>query len=326
MQKPDSMIFSRYPKGMITPAVSIRRAVVWLVISTWVGVGGCSRTSRQTIDAGLPSFVAGCIDVLSESADLPVESLAGCENMTRHIVYRAGPSGPIVAAYSNRSVDDASCIVIPHEDERTAFRVAVAHVAGSGGQLFTIEQGGHRNVVFERDGVRITVDPNRIFTDVGLRATVQKLNSDLPEGWDDPAALSSLMSFAQSFLDTLDTCLSQMPGPPTVIAIHNNRNSTEPTDFSIESYLNDGGLAGDAARIQNNPTVHDELDRDAFFLVTHRDDFDRLRPRWNVVLQSPQATDDGSLSVHYKDRRYINVEAQHGWFDQQVTMLNAALR
>ena len=50
-----------------------------------------------------------------------------------------------------------------------------------------------------------------------------------------------------------------------------------------------------------------------FVLVTQSQDFDALVQQGrNVVLQSPNAPDDGSLSVFLRNGRYFNIEAQRG--------------
>jgi len=64
-----------------------------------------------------------------------------------------------------------------------------------------------------------------------------------------------------------------------------------------------------------NPHIESESNRDLddYYLVTRQSDFIAFVGLGrNVVLQSPSPTQDGSLSVHFRGDRYINIEAQRG--------------
>jgi len=100
-----------------------------------------------------------------------------------------------------------------------------------------------------------------------------------------------------------------------IVAIHNNTNN----DFSILSYKN----SKDADEVY----VNSSTDIDNFFIVTTQTDFDYFKAnKRNVVLQSKNAIDDGSLSIYCQKNKlhYINVEVQHGQKEEQVKMIQEA--
>lgn len=89
-----------------------------------------------------------------------------------------------------------------------------------------------------------------------------------------------------------------------VIVIHNNGGS----NFSANSYAAGGEYAGDASQVY----VSDQATVRNFFLVTQMPTFKALVDQsQNVVLQSGNATNDGSLSYYcanVKLKNYVNIE------------------
>ena len=76
----------------------------------------------------------------------------------------------------------------------------------------------------------------------------------------------------------------------------------------------------DAEKVNINPSE----DPDDFFLVTEISDFEYFKSlKRNVVLQSHDAFDDGSLSIYCErlERPYINIEAQDGHKSIQRSMI-----
>jgi hypothetical protein len=155
--------------------------------------------------------------------------------------------------------------------------------------------------------------------------------------------------------------LSDLP----VVVLHNNMPTTRPrrrgSSLSIH-WFEQGRQSADAtARAQSNPTdaynlrrafhelrhdpgltnptnphIETGRDPDNFVFVTNWPDFVTVvRQGRNTVLQTSNPTDDGSLSVLLRSRRYINVEARCGrpgtprqrqqWFGDNLQMGREAM-
>lgn len=199
------------------------------------------------------------------------------------------------------------CFINLHENEQTSVAAARAVLALSAGRLVRLCSRGRRHVVFW-DGIRPHVfDPNRIFSDAGIRQTLSQHASLTEPAFEAVRALR----------DRLLAQIGRTDGNP-VVALHNNAGR----HYSVLAYRPGGPQAGDAAALAIAPAWPAE----DFFLVTQQSWFERLRNQgFNVVLQSPTVTDDGSLSVwcQHHGRGYLNVEARHGRLAAQQQMLRA---
>jgi hypothetical protein len=195
-----------------------------------------------------------------------------------------------------------------HHNEATSLEAAQTVLSRKGGILIHIENGNERLISFSLNGRKFRFDPNRIFTETGIRATLAKLNETV-----SPAAVSAVGRFAAFIRAKIPASIK------TLVAVHNN----EEGDLSIESYIPGGELYREAQRVYRSP----KQDADNFFLTTGSTLFSRLKAKqFNVVLQhGTRVKDDGSLSVYYarKKKVYVNVEAKHGLLDEQVSMLEA---
>ncbi|MGC1183293.1 MAG: protein tyrosine phosphatase, partial [Legionella sp.] len=56
-----------------------------------------------------------------------------------------------------------------HHNEQTALKAAQEVIKHEGGSLITLEHSGGRNIVFHINHKRYEFDPNRIFTDKGIK-------------------------------------------------------------------------------------------------------------------------------------------------------------
>lgn len=186
-----------------------------------------------------------------------------------------------------------------HQNETTALTAAKKVVQDKGGVVITLIHPGQRNIVFHLDGKRYEFDPNRIFSDKGIKMT-----------------LTNFGAYSQSAHQQVNTLANQikllLPREGKIVAVHNNK------DYSIREYLPGRSLHRDAADLY--------LDKQRyyrnFYLVTRSEAFLRLKKlRYNAILQSEEATDDGSLSVFLANHDYINVEAGYGQLYAQVDML-----
>jgi hypothetical protein len=193
-----------------------------------------------------------------------------------------------------------------HDNEQTAVEAALSVLRREGGRLVELKHTGERNVTFTLADSVYIFDPNRMFTDVGLRASLDTLSAATD------TAHAVVRAFADSVLaiyrpDTLDA----------VVTVHNNTENR----YSALSYADGGDYEDDALFVY----VAGDEDPDDFFFVTDEDLYNELREEgFSAVLQdNRQATDDGSLSVYCGQQGlpYVNAEAQHGHFAEQVKML-----
>lgn len=185
-----------------------------------------------------------------------------------------------------------------HHNEQTALKAAKAVIRKEGGSLITLIHSGGRNIVFHLHDQRYEFDPNRIFTDKGIKKTLAQYSYYTPEAHQEVKKLA----------DKIKALLPE----GKVIAVHNN------SSYSLKDYLPGHELAKDAKALYMNP---DNYFRN-FYLVTKLSDYLRLKMQgFNGVLQKPSATDDGSLSVYLAKRDYINVEAGYDQLAEQIKML-----
>jgi hypothetical protein len=190
-----------------------------------------------------------------------------------------------------------------HDNESTAEEAAIALLEQYGGQLLSIENKEMRNISFQLNNRFFTIDPNRMFSDSGITATLKLLSQP------DTGALQAIRGFAQFIL-------SHLPDSAIIVAVHNNTDDK----FSVRSY-DTLPLKNEAAAIAIN-TKHDI---DDFILTTDSTIYKFYKNEMaNAILQREELfTDDGSLSIFLgkKKRPYINVEAEHGHGLQQILLI-----
>ncbi|MEY4927953.1 MAG: hypothetical protein RI894_2389 [Bacteroidota bacterium] len=194
-----------------------------------------------------------------------------------------------------------------HENEETASECVQQFLREIGGTAWEVKADKHRNVTFKLKKKKYSFDPNRIYTPTGVYNTLH----DFSRSYSDDA-FSQVTNFAKQITDSLFVKKN------TLVSVHNSSEGK----FSVRSYLPDSTLANTAADLY----INDGNDEDEFFYVTIPTDFQYLKTAgFNVVLQRPDAPDDGSLSIYCGARniRYINVEAQHGHSTEQMQMLYA---
>ncbi len=193
-----------------------------------------------------------------------------------------------------------------HNDERTAVEAGLVVIGRHGGRVFELQHGGVRNITFSIDGTTYVFDPNRMFTEAGVRKTL----SDL--GRFSEAALQSVCAFAEEVLASFD-----LDRRGAVVTLHNTMSGL----FSAESYRAGGEYAQDVAAV----AVHDGADPFDFFFVTEGAVHEALAAAgFNSVLQDNERTrDDGSLSIRAarEGLAYANAEARLGHLEAQIDML-----
>lgn len=201
-----------------------------------------------------------------------------------------------------------------HDDEQTSVDAAVAVLGKQGGRLVELAHTGKRRVVFSLDGNRYSFDPNRIFSEAGVRLTVRMENENhgaVPEG-----AHVVVSRFADQFVRHF-----RLDKQRALIALHNNGEG----GLSIHSYAPGAEYEADTDEL----FVSSKIDPDDFYFVTDKRFFDELKQKnSNVILQDNSIRrDDGSLSV-FAGRRgipYINVEAQPEHLEEQTKMIEIAV-
>lgn len=194
-----------------------------------------------------------------------------------------------------------------HDNENTSAIAGRILSRKYGGQYYELIHTGMRNIGIPQGEDTVWIDPNRIYTDEGIRQQLEKneIESD-----------TALFELIATWRDTVLSIL-RIRERSLVIALHNNTNKA----YSLESYLPEGVYELEADTIYQGHT----RDLDDFYFVTDQEIFDKLSgSRYHVVLQANEtATDDGSLSVYCArfDIPYVNVEAQHKHLFRQLRML-----
>ncbi len=188
-----------------------------------------------------------------------------------------------------------------HQNETTALKAARAVIKSEGGSVLTLTHSGGRNIVFHLRHKRYEFDPNRIYTDKGIKKTLMQF------GKYTPAAHREVKKLA----DKIKVLLPK----GKIIAVHNNET------YSLRNYFPGHDMAHDAQSLNVNKR---HFHRN-FYLVNKRHDYLRFKQaNYNSVWQSGHATDDGSLSVFLDCVNYINVEAGYDQLAAQITMLKYA--
>lgn len=185
-----------------------------------------------------------------------------------------------------------------HQDENTALMAAKKYIAKYGGSIVTLNHKGTRNIVFKIHNEEYEFDPNRIYTDNGIKNTLKT------HGNYSLKAHAAVQSFAQKITSLLPK--------NKIIAVHNNNG------YSLHDYLPGHSFAQDAESLN----ICKKCFYRNFFLVTQKKDYYRLvNKNFNGILQAKNAVDDGSLSIYLSDKNYISVEAGYNQLQEQFKML-----
>jgi hypothetical protein len=237
-------------------------------------------------------------------------NMAYAKNETNVVAYPKGFSGAPIRI----TVEDygkGPMFVNVHENESTSVDAARAVIKKSGGVLVLLHQSKTRNLNFTYHGKAYAVDPNRIYTQEGIIASLKSLSG---------RAEKPVFDFVEDLGLQILTAMGKnlYPKHKVIVALHNNTEGS----LSIASYDTTKPLRHGVARIVKSRTA----DPDDFFLVTDTRLFDALAKDgvWNVVLQhSATVKDDGSLSVLAGEYKvpYLNIEAQHGHLSVQTKMV-----
>jgi hypothetical protein len=106
-----------------------------------------------------------------------------------------------------------------HANETTSVDATNEYLNKSAGCFIQLKNGDIRNIRFSLNNSLFKVDSNRIFTNIGIEATLKKNSTYTID------AAKAVASFAKNIIDI-------MSQPKLIIAMHNNTDK----DFSISSY------------------------------------------------------------------------------------------
>jgi hypothetical protein len=211
-----------------------------------------------------------------------------------HIPYQLGDQE--IQIRRVMSADSGFVFINLHEDENTSVKAGKKFLKRHPGTMYSLEHGRTRRIYFQIQGSTYHFDPNRMFTEEGIRRTLKGPEDHIMEARVMVLDFGKYV-FQQLKIDQLDK----------IIALHNNGAD----EYSLRSYMPAGQYKNEAAAVHQNLTI----DHDDFYFTTDSVIYEQLKARnWNVILQNNQsADDDGSLSVYLKDANvsYVNVEAQH---------------
>jgi hypothetical protein len=267
---------------------------------------GWERVRVRVLSASLaiaPLFLAGC---RTSRHGQPLTHPSP-QTLTLKVRFKIG-NAVVTAEVFQRGKPTPTMINV-HGDENTAVAAGKVIIEQSGGRLIELSHGGQRLVTFSLDGQRYSFDPNRIFSDAGIRATLEKQSAG------SEAAHRAVKRFATQYLEHF-----ALDREPVIIALHNNTEGA----LSIASYRPGAEQAATAKAVH----IASIRSSDDFFYVTDQRLFDYLKQRdFNVVLQdNARVPDDGSLSVHFARNgiAYVHVEAEMSHLNAQIEMVRAA--
>ncbi|RYF96040.1 MAG: hypothetical protein EOO00_03685 [Chitinophagaceae bacterium] len=196
-------------------------------------------------------------------------------------------------------------MLVIHDNEDTGVRAGLEYISMYGGSLIDSQYGDARNFRFDHQDGQHETDPNSIYTRPGIFTGLNKFN-----GWNQEAG-DMLFSTGEAIMKYY-----QPESKNYIVTLHNNTDNA----FSIWSYLEGGELETTADSV----FINFDMDEDDFLIVTIPAHFNHLKAKnVNVVLQSQDAPNDGSLSIYamYRGIPYVNVEVQHGHKDEHYRLI-----
>ncbi len=202
------------------------------------------------------------------------------------------------------------CFLAIHDDEVTGVKAAFVYINENGGSILDCQYGGTRNFKFIEDEKVFQTDPNSIYTDEGIPLGLEKY------GASSEKVIAELKSVGKAIMKDYNPKKTGY-----IFTLHNNADG----GFGIGSYLPGNELESAADLVYVNPN----MDEDDMILVTELTLFNRLKKEnVNVILQSPEAVDDGSLSIYAMQNNipYVNVEVQHGHSEENLRLIKIGVK
>jgi len=196
-----------------------------------------------------------------------------------------------------------------HDDETTSVDAAKRVLEEYGGLLIKVENNAQRNIRFKMGRYFFTIDPNTIFSEEGIKKSLEQL------GRTSVKAVDEVEKLGQRIIQLIPEETS------CIISLHNNT----PDFFSVTEYAAGNKRSVDSKKVY----INTDQDADDFFLTTDNNLYEKLADKgFNTILQdNKNCKDDGSLSVYCgrKNIRYVNCETEHGKNEQYYEMLKAIM-
>lgn len=197
--------------------------------------------------------------------------------------------------------------LVLHGTEKTGLKAAFEFMRLFGGSAIELNYGKGRYIEFSDSSKRFSFDPNNMFTDEGaymglVLFSEPQVHHGVPE---------KVRNLGRKILKA-----SKPDSLGVIVTLHNNYNG----GFSVYSYTPGNFLENSAEDVY----INRDMDPDNFIFVTERRFFDYIKQKQvNVVLQSPQVPDDGSLSVFAMQNQipYANIESQHGHLAENFRLI-----
>lgn len=192
-----------------------------------------------------------------------------------------------------------------HDNENTGAEAAKVYISNHGGRLVELVHGRGRTVVIRRNGILHHFDPNRMFTEDGLRRSLDYFHNLTEQN------LAIAADFAREVADFIGIEKGKI-----VIAVHNNT----PGKLTIRDFESGQWYGTDTRDVFVNPA----RDPDDFFFTNSPALFRGLKTMaHNVALMAVKSPDHGNLGnvVNRAGGVYILVEAEHGQLTRQIGML-----
>ncbi|MBK7289995.1 MAG: hypothetical protein IPI78_07015 [Chitinophagaceae bacterium] len=245
---------------------------------------------------------------IAQSSDPIIISKALFVPAEKTVFHKIGDRNIAVKIFQYGDVNDFVCINV-HANETSSYNAAKSVLEETGGTLIKIENTNQRVIKFRLNGITYGFDPNRIYSRIGIEQTLRDNRRTSKQ------AILEIEKFAGMLLQLIPDSTK------CIIALHNNTEEA----YSVRSYLPDGNRKNDAKAVYKDSTQ--DVDDIAFttdsLLYQRMADFG-----FNSIWQdNEKVKKDGSLSVYCgeNDKRYINIETQHGKVDQYVIMLEKLL-
>ena len=226
-------------------------------------------------------------------------------NITKNEVVLPLGDTSITVAVHQAGKGDYPTFLNVHDDEDTSVAAGLESLRARGGRLMEFTHGGERLIRFKVGGLEYQFDPNRIFSDLGITATLKRHST-----YSEEAHLA-IQKFASQYVSRFG-----LDREKVIIALHNTVDGI----FCVHSFARGGEYASDAAETH----IGESRNKFDFFYVTEPKHYKFLKEKqFNVVLQSTGVTEDGSLSVFFSAKKipYVNIEARMGHLHEQIVMV-----
>jgi hypothetical protein len=231
------------------------------------------------------------------------------EGMLTDTSYLEMHSMPIKLVKYSYGKPNVNFLVI-HDNEDTGVKAAFEYIRFSGGSVVDCQYGDVRNYSFDYQGASYQIDPNRIYSEYGIMAGLEYYGSTN----DD--VIADLQIAANMILKFYNA-----DKPNYIFTLHNNTDGA----FGIASYLKGYELE----LVADSVHINFSMDPDDLILVTDLKLYNQIKKEnVNVVLQSKDAADDGSLSMYAMLNQipYVNVEVQHGHQMVNLQLIEIAVK